>query len=81
MIVYVEYNPRPILYAASYPAYDCCCCTVYDAKGILIEAPLYARVFVCQRCGDTCCEEHYRNGLCLACWWESDYPWVEKEVE
>ena len=54
--------------AATYPAYECCTCTVYAAQGNLVAKPLYAMLWVCPGCREGVCAKHLRPcGLCWGC--------------
>ena len=57
-----------MFFTASYPAYECCLCTISDAHGMVKERPLYSQVQVCLDCGHTVCPSHYMKcDRCYAC--------------
>lgn len=63
----------PTVYAASYPAFPCCLCTIGDEhRHVLISRPLYAQAVLCPGCNHTICYDHRVRacGLCLSCCWE-----------
>lgn len=63
---------RPLLYGASYQAFECCCCSTVDKHGKPMDTPLYASVSVCEKCGDLACADHREGRLCYGCWREAE---------
>lgn len=69
-IEFVLYPTLLFSVTANSPAFECCACSTCDTEGRPLETPLYASVYVCERCGHYSCEQCHRGNLCLGCSYE-----------
>lgn len=60
-----ETEELELMYLSDFPTE-----AIQKAEATMGDRPLYAQVSVCQRCGHTCCEKHFVQGLCHACYVE-----------